>query len=149
MSSTGLPDIEQLAPGDVPAPVGVVPYAVVPDAAEAITWYGKALGARLGGDPVVMDDGRIGHAELVINGGIFYLASAFPDQGFEAPVLGVRPSVTMHLTVPDVDAVVGHAVQVGADLERPPTDNPYGRGGVFVDPFGHRWIVHQDAAQAG
>lgn len=149
MSAAGSPDIDQLAPADVPAPVWVVPYAIVPDAAEAIAWYGKALGARMGGDPVVMDDGRIGHAELVINGGMFYLASEFPDQGFDAPVRGVRPSVTMHLTVADVDAVVGHAVSAGAELEKPPTDNPYGRGGVFVDPFGHRWIVHQAAVSAG
>ena len=146
--TTGSPDVEQLAPEKIPAPIGVVPYAIVPDATEAITWYGQALGACMGGDPVIMDDGRIGHAELVINGGIFYLASAFPEQGFEAPVPGVRPSVTMHLTVPDVDAIVKQAVAAGANLERPPTDNPYGRGGVFVDPFGHRWIVHQDVPSA-
>ena len=148
MPTNGSPDIEQLTHGEMPSPVGVVAYAIVPDAAVAITWYGRALGARMVGDPVVMDDGRIGHAELVINGGIFYLASAFPDQGFEAPIPGVRPSVTMHMTVPDVDALVGHAVAAGADLERPPADNPYGRGGVFVDPFGHRWIVHQEATPA-
>ena len=149
MPTDGSLEVEQLAPGEIPAPVGVVAYAIVPDAAEAISWYGQALGARMGGEPVIMEDGRIGHAELVINGGVFYLASAFPEQGFEAPVLGVRPSVTMHLTVPDVDTLVGHAVAAGAELERPPTDNPYGRGGVFIDPFGHRWIVHQEATSAG
>jgi predicted enzyme related to lactoylglutathione lyase len=26
-------------------------------------------------------------------------------------------------------------------VERPPTDQPYGRGSVIVDPFGHRWML--------
>lgn len=148
MSIATLTDVPHVAPQEVPVPVGVVPYVSVPDGAEAIVWYARTLGARMGGDPIVMDDGRIGHAELVINGGLFYLAEAFPEYGFNASVLGELPSVTMHLTVPDVDSLVDHAVNEGARLERPPTDNPYGRGGTFVDPFGHRWIVHQAAASS-
>lgn len=148
MTITTLADVPQASPQEVPVPVGVVPYASVPDGEAAIVWYARALGARLGGDPIVMEDGRIGHAELVVNGGVFYLAAAFPEYGFNAPVLGELPPVTMHLTVSDVDALVDHAVGEGATLERPPTDNPYGRGGTFIDPFGHRWIVHQDVTTA-
>ena len=41
-----------------------VPYLAVRDARAAMAWYADALGARVVGDPYVMDDNRIGHAEL-------------------------------------------------------------------------------------
>jgi predicted enzyme related to lactoylglutathione lyase len=41
----------------------VLPYLIVADARAAIAWYTDALGAVLVGDPVVTDDGRIGHLE--------------------------------------------------------------------------------------
>jgi uncharacterized glyoxalase superfamily protein PhnB len=37
-------------------------------------------------------------------------------------------------------------VAEGAHLERPVRDEPYGRTGVIVDPFGHRWIVSKAMA---
>ena len=49
--------------------------------------------------------------------------------------------------MPDVDAAVDRAVQVGAVLERPVYDAPYGRTGAIVDPYGHRWML-QTPAQA-
>ena len=36
------------------------------DGHAAIDWYVEVLGARLVGDPIVMDDGRVGHAELAL-----------------------------------------------------------------------------------
>jgi predicted enzyme related to lactoylglutathione lyase len=33
-------------------------------------------------------------------------------------------------------------------VEREPTDQPYGRGSVIVDPFGHRWILLRPPARA-
>jgi predicted enzyme related to lactoylglutathione lyase len=50
-------------------------------------------------------------------------------------------SVSLHLAVPDVDAAVARAADTGATVERPPADAPYGRTGVVVDPFGHRWML--------
>jgi uncharacterized glyoxalase superfamily protein PhnB len=32
-------------------------------------------------------------------------------------------------------------VRTGATLSRPVDDAPYGRTGVIVDPYGHRWIL--------
>ena len=44
--------------------------------------------------------------------------------------------------VPDVDAVFARAVAAGADVQREPTDQPYGyRAAAFFDPWGHRWMV--------
>jgi predicted enzyme related to lactoylglutathione lyase len=36
---------------------------------------------------------------------------------------------------------VRRAVDAGARLERAPADYDYGRNGVVVDPFGHRWMI--------
>ena len=36
----------------------------------------------------------------------------------------------------------------GASVEREPTDQPYGRGAVIVDPFGHRWMLLRPPARA-
>jgi uncharacterized glyoxalase superfamily protein PhnB len=103
-------------------------------------WYAQALGARLVGDPIVMDDDRIGHAELDVAGARLFLSDAYPEIGVVVPDPEVR-SVSLVLTVPDVDATVERAAELGATVERPPTDEPYGRVGVVVDPYGHRWML--------
>src|SRR4029450_419063 len=54
-----------------------------------------------------------------------------------------------HLTVPDVDAAVERARAVGATVERPATDAPYGRTGVILDPYGHRWMLQTPAQAPG
>jgi predicted enzyme related to lactoylglutathione lyase len=59
-----------------------------------------------------------------------------------------RVSVTLHLSVRDVDASVERAAQAGATVERPPTDAPYGRTAVVRDPYGHRWMVQTPAPAA-
>ncbi len=64
---------------------GALPYLVVADPRRAIDWYTSILGAVLRGEPIVMDDGRIGHAELEMEGGVIYLAAEFPDLGLRAP----------------------------------------------------------------
>ncbi len=62
-----------------------LPYLSVANAREAIDWYVDALGAVVIGEPIVMDDGRIGHAELALGGGMFYLADEYPEIGMKAP----------------------------------------------------------------
>jgi predicted enzyme related to lactoylglutathione lyase len=93
-----------------------------------------------------MDDDRIGHAELDVAGAPLYLCDEYPEMGLSGPGDG-QVSVSLHLAVPDVDAAVSRAETVGATVERPPTDAPYGRTGVIVDPYGHRWML-QTAAPA-
>ncbi|MCV2491055.1 VOC family protein [Geodermatophilus sp. YIM 151500] len=125
----------------------LTPYLAVRDARGAIAWYAEALGARQVGDPVVMDDDRIGHAELDVGGATVYLADEWPELGLAGPE-GGRTAVSLHLTVADVDDAVDRAASAGATVERPPTDAPYGRTGVVLDPFGHRWML-QSTPRAG
>lgn len=120
------------------------PYLCVADGTAAITWYVDVLGAveqvRYTGD-----DGRIGHAELTIEGAAFMLSDEYPELGVPvvAPTtLGGTP-FSMHLEVPDVDAVHARVVAAGdATIGRSPHDEAYGaRSFDMVDPFGHRWMI--------
>jgi uncharacterized glyoxalase superfamily protein PhnB len=134
-------DIRAVAGDAVTARATITPYLAVAGASEAIEWYRVAFGARTRGEPIVMPDGRIGHAELEIGGALVMLADEFPDIGHTAPTADIGVHVTLHLGVGDVDSVIERAVAAGAHLERPAADYEYGRNGGIRDPFGHRWII--------
>jgi uncharacterized glyoxalase superfamily protein PhnB len=128
------------------------PYIVVSDARRALAWYVEVLGARQRGELYVNDDGTIGHAEIALGDAVLMFSEAselWPEVPVSAPA--VPPSThshTLHLQVDDVDGVTRRAVARGATMERPPTDQPYGRGSVIVDPFGHRWMLLKPPARA-
>jgi uncharacterized glyoxalase superfamily protein PhnB len=135
------------APARVPSVMAggrasLTPYLAVDDARRAIAWYVEVLDARPVGDAYVQPDGRIGHAELEIGGTRLYLSDAHPDIGVVAPG-PTGNDVTLHLDVVAVDVLAEEAVAAGATLDRPPSDNPYGRIAVIRDPFGHRWMLDQ------
>ena len=131
-------------PADLAAtPTGrITPYLAVADARSALEFYAAAFGARSTSDPVVMPDGRIGHAELELAGAPVFLSDAHPEIGVVAPEPGSGATVTLHAEVDDVDVLTATAVAAGATLERAPADNPYGRVAVVRDPFGHRWMLN-------
>ncbi len=138
-----LAEVAHDSPAPTPVrPVAVVPYLAVANARQALDWYVEALGARLRGDPVVMPDRRVGHAELEIaDGGLIMLSDEHPDIGVVAPSSDQGVPITIYLRVPDVDSVIARAVLAGARLDRAIADYEYGRNGVIRDPFGHRWLV--------
>lgn len=115
------------------------PYLVVQGAAKAITFYQQALGAkelfRLS-EP----SGKVGHAELTLEGSRFMLADEYPEVGALSPVTIKGTPVSIHLYVADVDRVVAQALAHGATVLRAPSDEFFGdRVAMIVDPFGHRW----------
>jgi uncharacterized glyoxalase superfamily protein PhnB len=124
----------------------LTPYLAVSGAAAAIEWYKTAFGAQLRSAPILMPDGRVGHAEIEIGGALIMLADEFPEIGHTAPTQDLGVHVTLHLSVEDVDRVIGSAVAAGADLERPASDQEYGRNGTVRDPFGHRWLISQEVS---
>ena len=127
----------------------LTPYLCVSEAPAAIEWYVRVLGAteqvRYTGD-----DGRVGHAELSIGGARVMLSDEYPEMG--VPVVSPRTlggtPFSMHLEVPDVDAVYERVVRAGdAQVGRPPHDEAYGaRSFDMVDPFGHRWMIQTPIA---
>ena len=122
-----------------------IPYLAVGDGRRAISWYVDVFGARLRGEPIVMDDGRVGHAELELAGGVLFLAEEFPEIGHVAPLRGAA-SVSLVLEVADVDRTVDVAVGAGAELTREIGVGHGSRNATIVDPFGHRWMLQTPLA---
>jgi predicted enzyme related to lactoylglutathione lyase len=123
----------------VPRPAAL-PYLTVANARAAIAWYVEALGAAVVGDPVVMADGRIGHAELTLAGGVLYLADEYPEIGLKAPA-PQSVSVSLLLQVADTDAALERVRRSGAQVQREPYESYGTRNAAIVDPFGHRWML--------
>lgn len=127
-----------------PIPSGVpaaTPYLIVSKAVEMIEFYKKVFGAT-----EIMrfnqPDGRIGHAELRINGATIMLSDEFPDMGFLSPASlgGKRSPVSIHLYVENVDETYQQALAAGATSLREPADQFYGdRNAQVRDPSGHCW----------
>jgi uncharacterized glyoxalase superfamily protein PhnB len=129
----------------------LTPYIVVSDARRAMDWYAEVFGARPVGELYVNSDGTIGHAEVAIGDGVLMFSehsNLWPDVPVRAPDSPTTFSHTLHLEVDDVDATTERARRSGAAVEREPTDQPYGRGAVIVDPFGHRWMLLRPPARA-
>jgi PhnB protein len=128
-----------------PVPHGfhtVTPSLIVRNAAQAIEFYKKALGAKeLMRMPT--PDGRIGHAELQIGDSIIFLSDEFPDMGIsKSPQTLGGCTGTLNLYVEDVDATYRNAIDAGGKAAMPVADMFWGdRYGTFVDPFGHAWGV--------
>ncbi len=120
-----------------------IPYLAVAVGSghQALDWYAEVLGARLAGEPIVMDDGRVGHAELVVSGGSLYLSEEFPEIGVVAPSPAGTP-VSLSLQVPDVAETMRRAISRGGRMPRAMYDDYGSRNVTIVDPFGHRWLLH-------
>ncbi len=56
------------------------------------------------------------------------------------PFPRVRPRSCCSPT--QVDALFARAVELGATVDRPLSDESHGRVGIVIDPFGHRWMIH-------
>ena len=122
-------------------PAAAVPYLMIRGAADALEFYRKAFAAEET-MRFPMPDGKIGHAEVRIEGAPVFLADESPEAGMQSPPQLGGTSVTVSVYVQDVDAFVRRAKDGGATLLRPVADQFYGdRTGQFEDPFGHRWSV--------
>ncbi|ORW85486.1 glyoxalase [Mycobacterium sp. IEC1808] len=117
-----------------------LPYLSVANARAAIAWYADAFGAAVVGEPIVMDDGRIGHAEIAIGGGVLYLADEYPELGLKAPA-PEAVSVSLMLHVADTDAALAKAREQGATVQRESYESHGSRNATVIDPFGHRWML--------
>jgi uncharacterized glyoxalase superfamily protein PhnB len=132
-------------------PPALTPYITVSDARRAIDWYVEVFGAHRRGPDHVNADGTIGHAEIGIDDAVLMLSERsdlWPDVPVAAPDNPTTFSHSLHLQVQDVDGTTERARRNGASVERPPADQPYGRGAVIVDPFGHRWHLLRPPAGA-
>ena len=109
---------------------------------EAVRFYEKAFGAKEEMRHLADDGKRLMHAHLTINGGSLMLNDDFPEfreGGGDVPAPG---GVTLHIQVPDADAVWGNALAAGATVKFPLEDQFWGdRYGQLEDPFGFIWSI--------
>jgi uncharacterized glyoxalase superfamily protein PhnB len=141
MSQQSTPARLEREPAKAPT---LTPYIVVSDARRAVDWYVEVLGAQRRGEFHVNADGTVGHGEVGLGDAVLMFSEAsdlWPEVPVRAPESPTTFSHTLHLEVDDVDATTERARRGGATVEREPADQPYGRGSVVVDPFGHRWIL--------
>ncbi len=125
-----------------PVPEGyhtITPQITLDDAASAIEWYKKALGAEEL-DRSVGPDGKIMHAELRIGDSRIMMNDAM--MGGKGPHgLGGSPA-SLWLYVDDSDALFARAVAAGATVQMPISDQFWGdRGGSITDPAGCTWWI--------
>jgi uncharacterized glyoxalase superfamily protein PhnB len=110
----------------------------VPDAAVAVEWYRRALGAT-----ELWNLGSV--VGLEVEGAPFFLAEPANDS-WDSPARIGTTTVRIEVFVDDPDAFVARAVEAGADgsIDRVRDhEAPWGthRQGGFFDPFGHLWLV--------
>ena len=64
----------------------LTPYICVSDSRAAIAWYRDVLGAEVTVEPIVMDDGAVGHCELSVGGARWMMSvrniTMFPNAQF-------------------------------------------------------------------
>ncbi|MFE2067500.1 VOC family protein [Streptomyces sp. NPDC059467] len=85
------------------------------------------------------EDGRVLHAELVQGNGAIMLGSSGRGGRFDAAMEGAGPT-GVYIVVDDVDAHHQRAVDHGAEILMPPTDQDYGsRDYMARDVEGNVW----------
>jgi len=121
----------------------VTPQLTLDNAAQAIDWYKKALGAEEV-SRATGPDGKIMHAEIRIGDSRIMLNDAM--MGGKGPqALGGSPA-SMWIYVEDCDTMFNRAVAAGAQVPPGPmgqvADQFWGdRCGTFTDPQGYRWTI--------
>ncbi|GGG91095.1 VOC family protein [Silvibacterium dinghuense] len=129
------------------------PYTLAPwlnvrasSSPSALEFYKAALGAE---ERFHVDDGD-GHivARLSIHGAEFWLSDESPEHGNYSPESIHGCSVRLILSVPDPDARVARAVEMGAELLCPVQEDHGWRVGRIRDPFGHIWEIARPPSSA-
>ena len=122
---------------------GVTAHLTIRDGrgAEAVRFYEQAFGAKEEMRHLADDGTRLMHAHLKLNGGSLMLNDDFPemrDGGTSPPPSGT----TLHLQVPDADALWDKALAAGASIRFPLENQFWGdRYGQLEDPFGFTWSI--------
>ncbi len=112
----------------------LTPTIVCKDAAKAIDFYKKALGATELQKFCCSESDKIMHAELKVGDSILFLSD-------EAPQMGCLSTPTsLWLYVQDCDASFKRAVDAGMQIKQPLMDMFWGdRMGQLTDSWGHSW----------
>ena len=121
--------------------VKLIPHVVCKDGLKALEVYKAAFGGEIVAT-MLSSSGKLMHGSVNVMGHLIYVVEEFPDFGSFSPLSLNGTSVTLHLHVPDCDAVFAKAIEAGFEVIMPPADMFWGdRYGQLRDPFGHRWAI--------
>jgi PhnB protein len=118
----------------------IAPMLSVRNGARAIEFYKAAFGAA---ELYRVDDEASGAvvAQLAVEDADFWVADESPEHSNFSPESLGGGTVRMVMTVQDPDAAFERAVNAGATVIWP-VSNQYGwRLGRIADPFGHHWEI--------
>jgi PhnB protein len=128
-----------------PIPEGfhtLTPSLVVKGGRDAIEFYKNVFGAEVIAIMPGPDGQSVMHGELKIGDSHLFVNDEFPDMGVKSPKSLGGTASSVHVYVPDVDAVFERAVKAGATVRMPVSDMFWGdRYGKLCDPFGHDWAI--------
>ena len=119
----------------------VIPMLVCRDVAAEINFCKTAFEAiELGRRPG--PDGTTAHALMTINGEMIIIEAEWPTLASRAPLPDGSSSVVIFVYVANVDLAVARAVDAGAQILLPVTNQFWGdRTARIMDPAGHVWTV--------
>jgi PhnB protein len=118
----------------------ITPVLTVRHAAQALTFYQRAFGAKevyrnTHPDGRIVADTAVGHAR-------FRVADEAPEASNLSPQTLNGTTVRINLLVADPEGLAARAVANGASQVAELADQSYGlRQGRLADPFGHHWLI--------
>jgi PhnB protein len=123
----------------------ITPYLLYEDTAAALEWLAKAFAFRERFRHP-LEDGTIDHAEMEFEGGLIMLAT--PGEAYRSPRRLGEATVVIHVYVDDIRAHCERAKAAGAEIEREPSDRPYGTMQYAAnDPEGHVWLFSEQIGE--
>jgi PhnB protein len=125
----------------------LAPLLVVRDAADAIDFYARALGARELMRFVNHKNGTVSHADLAIGEAVCSVTEEARAWNSDAPPsLGGSP-VILQLRVENADAAVERMLAAGATVVFAITEFCGERMARLRDPYGHLWLLSQQVEE--
>ncbi|PCI85692.1 MAG: hypothetical protein COB24_12115 [Hyphomicrobiales bacterium] len=128
-------------------PTALIPYLIVENGADALTFYQQAFGARLVSHQVAEDGMRIIHAHFKIGELEFMMSDYIAEvkQERNIPSKSQSRSMIMHWIFDshiDVEGFLENAIDAGCEVIYPFVDMFWGEYyGEIKDPFGHIWAL--------
>jgi PhnB protein len=117
----------------------ISPYLMYEDGAAAMEFLSRAFGFHEVVRSHALDDGRVWHAEMELDGARIYLGE--PGREYRNPDHLGGATVAVHVYVDDVDAHYGRAKAAGTKIAAELDDRDYGdRRYHAIDPEGHVWV---------
>jgi PhnB protein len=119
----------------------LTPGLAVRDAARAIEFYKKALGAKEK-SRMLGPDGKIMHADIMIGNSHIMLGEENVQMNNPSPLSLNGSPIGLYVYVKNADKAFDQAVKAGGSVTMPIIDQFWGdRAGMITDPFGHKWWI--------